>query len=114
MTLEYLFITKFEIFAYSVCFLVGSRTETASTFASEIFEYISAFNPGMPTEMVDVNDVSIQKIEELFTEKSKNRLYVLVIASYPDEDFCDNLKAYLEESSVDWRVGKGHLRPSGM
>lgn len=77
-------------------------------------EYIAAFNPGVAIDTVDVTEVSIQKIEELFTEKSKNRLYVLILASYPDADFCENLRAYLDESAVDWRVGKGHLKQTGL
>lgn len=94
----------------SITFLVGSRGNCAANFAAEVLEYIAAFNPGLPVEKMDIESCSIQQIEEIFTEKSKHRLYVLVIASYPDESFCENLRAYLDESTTDWRVGKGHLK----
>lgn len=94
----------------SISFLYASRTGTAEKFTNEVLDYISTFNPGMPIEKINVNDSDIQTIEALFTEKAKNKLYVMVIASYPDDEFCENLKAYFEESAVDWRVGKGHLQ----
>ena len=99
---------------FSISFLYASRTGTAEKFTNEVLDYISTFNPGMPIEKINVNDSDIQMIEGLFTEKAKNKLYVMVIASYPDDEFCENLKAYFEESAVDWRVGKGHLQKAGI
>ena len=99
---------------FSISFLYASRTGTAEKFTNEVLDYISTFNPGMPIEKINVKDSDIQTIEALFTEKAKNKLYVMVIASYPDDEFCENLKAYFEESAVDWRVGKGHLQKAGI
>ena len=99
---------------FSISFLYASRTGTAEKFTNEVLDYISTFNPGMPIEKINVNDSDIQTIEALFTEKAKNKLYVMVTASYPDDEFCENLKAYFEESAVDWRVGRGHLQKAGI
>jgi hypothetical protein len=97
----------------SVFFLVGSREGNAKKFATEISEYITAFNPGMKSDFIDVNNITIQQAEDIFTKESKNRLFVMIMGSYPDGEFCDNFRAYLEESATDWRIGRGHFRKTG-
>ena len=52
-----------------IVFLIGSRSNTAADFGKRVNDYISAFND-IPIESVDIDNLSIQEVEELF--KSRN------------------------------------------
>jgi len=96
-----------------ICFLVGSRSGAATAFGEKVKDYIVAFNETIPTELVEIDSLTIQQVEELFKEPQKT-LYVLIMASYPADDYCDNFRAYLQESSTDWRVGANLTQAAGL
>ena len=61
-----------------IVFLIGSRSNTAVGFGKKVNDYISAFND-IQTESVDIDNLSIQEVEELF--KSRNRSHFVPLLS---------------------------------
>lgn len=97
-----------------ITFLVGSKNGSALAFGRQIINYIGAFNNGqIKLDLVELDTLTIQQVEEVFKSPQKT-LYVLIMASYPNEDYCDNFRAYLTESSQDWRVGKNLTQAAGL
>ena len=91
-----------------ITFLIGSRSNTAKNFGEKVKKYIAAFNQSIAIDQVDIDNLSIQEVEEVFKNCQKT-LYVMFMASYPNKDFCENFIAYLTESSNDWRIGSGKV-----
>ena len=89
-----------------VIFLYASRSGAAEKLTDEVKEYLSAFNQGLEMVKIDAQEMSIQQVEEIFCDKGRNTLFVFICASYPDDEFVDNLKSFFSESATDWRFSK--------
>lgn len=59
---------------------------------------------------IDADNMTIQQVEEAFCDKGRNSLFVFICASYPDDEFVDNLKSFFSESASDWRFSKSELK----